>query len=185
MTQHYRLLGLSGSLRRDAYSTTVLKTLAEAVGARASVTIADIGALPHYNHDLDTSQPPESVALLRRQIGEADGLLVVSPEYNHGMPGLLKNAIDWASRPAFASTLIGKPVMAVTVSPAFTGGVRAHYQLRETFAACLARPVAAAEVVIGLANTKIADGWLADEASLSFALNGIEALYREIDLLRE
>jgi chromate reductase, NAD(P)H dehydrogenase (quinone) len=184
MTSPYRLLGLSGSLRRGAYSTAVLETLSDAVAPRAATVFADIGTLPHYDQDLDGADAPAPVALLRRQIGEADGLVVVSSEFNHGIPGVLKNAIDWASRPAFASTLIGKPVLIVTSSPAFTGGVRAQARLRETFAATLSRPVVTAEVVIGQVHHKIADGRLIDQISIDFALRAYDALFREIDLLR-
>ena len=179
----HRLLGISGSLRRNGYSTAILETLASEVAARATTTFADIGSLPHYDQDLDVGEGPASVALLRRQIAEADGLVVVSSEFNYGMPGVLKNAIDWASRPAFASPLKGKPVLIVTSSPAFTGGVRAQAGLRETFAATLARPIATAEVVIGQVHTKIVDGRLVDRPSIDWALKAFDGLFREIELL--
>lgn len=183
MTSSHRLLGISGSLRRGAYSTAILETLSDAVVQRATTTFADIGALPHYDQDLDGTEPPAAVALLRRQIGEADGLVVVSSEFNHGIPGVLKNAIDWASRPAFASSLKGKPVLIVTSSPAFTGGVRAQAQLREALVSALARPVVAAEVVIGQVHHKIAEGRLIDQISIDFALGAYDALFAEIALL--
>jgi chromate reductase len=179
----HRLLGISGSLRHDAFSTVILKTLADEVAAFATTDVADIGSLPHYDQDLDTADAPTAVVRLRRQIAEADGLVVVSSEFNHGIPGVLKNALDWASRPAFASPLKGKPVLIVTSSPAFTGGVRAQAQLRETFAATLSRPIATAEVVIGQVHTKIADGRLVDRPSIDFALKAFDGLFEEIELL--
>ncbi|TBW41276.1 NADPH-dependent oxidoreductase [Siculibacillus lacustris] len=184
MPSKFRLLGLSGSLRRGSYSTAVLETLSAAVTARADTTVFDIGTLPHYDQDRDGAVPPETVVELRRRITEVDGLVVVSPEFNYGIPGVLKNAIDWASRPAFASPLKGKPVLIVTCSPAFTGGVRAQSQLRETFAATLSRQVASPEVVIGQVRDKIVDGRLIDRAALNFSLGAYEALFADIAAIR-
>ncbi|NLH79859.1 MAG: NAD(P)H-dependent oxidoreductase [Phyllobacteriaceae bacterium] len=184
MSSTLRLLGISGSLRRGSFSTAVLETLAAEIATTATTEFADIGALPHYDQDLDGAASPDAVVTLRRQIDAADGLIVVSSEFNHGMPGVLKNAIDWASRPAFASPLKNKPVLIVTSSPAFTGGVRTQQQLRETFASTLARPVLTPEVVIGQVHTKIADGRLVDRASIDFAVTACRALFAEIELLR-
>lgn len=184
MPSPVRLLGLSGSLRRGSHSTAVLDTLAASLDGRAATTRFDIGALPHYDQDLDGAAAPPSVVDLRRRIEEADGVLVVSPEFNYGIPGVLKNAIDWASRPAFASPLKGKPVLIVTCSPAFTGGVRAQSQLRETFAATLSRVAVGPEVVIPRVQDKIVDGRLVDAATLDFALAACETLFAEIALGR-
>jgi chromate reductase len=96
------------------------------------------------------------------------------------MPGVLKNALDWASRPAFRSPLVGKPALIATASPAFTGGVRAQAQLRETLAATLSRVVPAPEIVIGSVHEKVRDGRLVDEAALRFALDGLGVLVAEI-----
>ena len=174
-----RLLGISGSLRADAYSTAVLRALATAE-PRVTFDYGDIGALPHFNQDQYVEPLPPAVARLRRQIADADGLVVVSPEYNHGIPGVLKNAIDWLSRPHNGSPLRGKPVLIVTASHAFTGGVRAQYQIREALVAVLARPVATPELVIGQVNTKVVDGRFDDATTLSFARTGFDALHEEI-----
>lgn len=180
----YRLLGLSGSLRAASHSTATLATFAEAVADRADLTMADIGTLPLYNQDLDIEPRPAPVAALRDAIAAADGLVVVSTEYNHGTPGVLKNAIDWASRPAFRSPLKGKPVLIATCSMAFTGGVRAQYQIREAFASTLSRTALTPEIVIGTVHTKISDGRLTDAAVIDHALGGFEALYAEIERMR-
>src|SRR5439155_26981644 len=92
-----------------------------------------------YNEDHDGEQAPEAVRALRSAIVASGGVLIVSPEYNHGMSGVLKNALDWASRPYGHSALKGKPVLTITTSPAFTGGVRAHQQMNETLASIPAR----------------------------------------------
>ena len=107
--------------------------------------------------------------------------MIASPEYNHGIPGVLKNALDWASRPHNGSPLREKPVLIVTASPAFTGGVRAQYQIRETLVSALARPVNTPEIVVGLVGTKIVDGRFEDAATLAFAAVAFKAMFGQID----
>jgi chromate reductase len=178
-TKTVKLFGLSGSLRKESYSTAILKTLAEAVSAEATVTFGDIGSLPHYNQDDDGDHPPEPVAAMRRNVSESAGLVIVSPEYNHGVPGVLKNTIDWLSRPASKSALVGKPVLIVTSSPAFTGGVRSQAQLRESLISAMARPLIANEVVIASVHGKILNGRLKDQASIDFAMKALRQLIEE------
>src|SRR6266404_3346959 len=160
-----RLLGISGSLRTGAYSTAVLVAFKEATAAQADWDHADIGALPLFNQDLYADPLPRAVAEFRAQIAAADGIVIVSPEYNHGVPGVLKNALDWASRPHNGSPLRNKPVLIATNSHAFTGGVRAQYQIRETLVSALARPVNTPEIVVGLVTSKIVDGRFEDPAT--------------------
>jgi chromate reductase len=119
---------------------------------------------------------PASVPPLKHAIAAADGSAIISPEYNHGLSGVLKNALGWASRLG----LRGKPVSMMTTSPAFTGGVRAQAQPRETLLSTLARVVARPEIVIGSVHEKITERRLADEASRRFALAGIDDPVREI-----
>jgi chromate reductase len=184
MISGYRLLGLSGSLRTQAYSTAVMAALAAASAEKADYEYADIGTLPHFNQDLYVAPLPGAVQYFRDQIAAADGLVISSPEYNHGIPGVLKNALDWASRPHNGSPLRGKPVLIVTSSPAFTGGARAQYQIRETVISALARPVATPEIVVGGVNMKIIDGRLEDPSTIAFAMNGFAAMFAEIDRTR-
>jgi len=174
-----RLLGISGSLRQGAFSTAVLRGLAEALGPRAELTIHPLDAVPLYNQDLDTALAPAGVAALRAAIGEADGVIIVSPEFNYGLPGVLKNALDWASRPYGTATLIGKPVLTVTESPAFTGGARAHAPLNDVLLAIGARVLARPQAVIGSVHEKVTDGRLTDAAALEFLIAGVEDLLRE------
>lgn len=175
-----RLLGISGSLRAQAYSTAVLRALADAMLPEAEFDYADIGALPHFNQDLYAEPLPAAVARLRDQIAASNGIVISSPEYNHGIPGTLKNAIDWASRPHNGSPFKGKPVLIVTSSHAFTGGVRAQYQIREALVSTLARPVATPEIVIGQVGTKIVDGRFEDAATIAFARDGFAAMFDDI-----
>lgn len=176
----HRLLAISGSLRKQAYSSAVLHALADATAAEAQFFYADIGDLPLFNQDLYVEPLPAGVERFRRQIAAADALVICSPEYNHGIPGVLKNALDWVSRPHNGSPLRDKPVLIVTASPAVTGGVRAQYQIRETLVSALARPVNTPEIVIGQVNTKILDGAFVDAASIAFASAGFGALYAAI-----
>jgi chromate reductase, NAD(P)H dehydrogenase (quinone) len=183
MPSKYRLLGISGSLRAGAFSTAILHAVADATAAQATYDFADIGAVPHFNQDLYVEPLPPSVWRFRSQIAAADGIVILSPEYNHGIPGVLKNALDWASRPHNGSPLRNKPVLIMTSSPAVTGGVRAQYQIRETLVSALARPVSTPEIVIGLVANKMVDGRFHDPAVIDFALNGFAKLFEEIATL--
>ena len=183
MTQ-LRLLGLSGSLRRASNSTAVLRGLQDALAPKARLDIFSLHGLPLYNEDEDGEHAPESVRALRSAIETTDGVIMVSPEYNHGMSGVLKNSLDWASRPYGRSVLRGKPVLTMTASPAFTGGVRAQHQMNETLASIPARPVLRPQIVIGGVHEKVSDGRLVDEATLRFALAGVDDLLEEIRAAR-
>jgi chromate reductase len=180
----FRLLGLSGSLRRSSYSTAVLRGLRDSLAQRAALEIFPLHGLPLYNEDDDAEHAPEPVRALRSAIAASDGVIMISPEYNHGMSGVLKNALDWASRPHGRSVLSRKPALTMTASPAFTGGVRAQQQMNETLAAIPARPVLRPQIVIGGVHEKVRDGRLVDEAGLSFALAGIDDLFEEIRAVR-
>lgn len=176
----YRLLGISGSLRTRSFSMALLEALAVTSAPQATYDYADIGALPHFDQDLYVEPLPGSVEHFRDQVFRSDGLVISSPEYNHGIPGVLKNALDWASRPHNGSPLRNKPVLIVTSSAAFTGGVRAQYQIRETLVSALARPVNTPEIVVGEIGRKIVDGRFDDTATIEFARNGLAAMFDDI-----
>lgn len=177
-------LGLSGSLRREANCTAVLRTLQEQLAPKIDLKIFDLRTIPPYDQDEDGERAPETVRALKAAIAESDGVVLISPEYNYGMSGVLKNALDWASRPAYNSVLKHKPVAIMTASPSFVGGARAQVQLRQTLAATLSRVAVGPEVVIASAGEKIRDGRLVDEASLRFAINLVEALLHEVQAAR-
>jgi chromate reductase len=174
------LLGISGSLRRASFNTAILSSLAEALGDKAELRVFPLNAVPLYDQDADTDTPPEAVAALRAAIGEADGIVIASPEYNHGMSGVLKNALDWASRPYGKATLTGKPVFTLSTSPGAVGGARSQAQLNETRASIGARTLLRPQSVIGAVHEKIADGRLTDASTLDFLLGGVDDLLREI-----
>ncbi|CAN5196110.1 NADPH-dependent FMN reductase [soil metagenome] len=174
------ILALSGSLRKESYNTAILVSLGEAVADKATLTVFPLNDIPLYNQDLDTDTPPAAVTAFRDAIRETDGLVIASPEYNYGMSGVLKNALDWASRPYGKSAMTGKPVLTLSSSPAFTGGARAQGQLNEILIAMSSELVLRPQTVIAAAHQKITDGKLTDEQTLTFLSAGIDDLIRNI-----
>jgi chromate reductase len=175
-----RLAGISGSLRRNSNNTAILQTLQERLEADVELSLLPLDSLPLYNSDLEGAELPAAVAEFKAAVQAADGLVLCSPEYNFGTSGVLKNALDWASRPANASPLKGKPVLIMSSSPAFTGGLRAQAQLREAFASTLSRVVVHPPVVIAGVHEKVKEGRLVDESNIKFALDAIAALVGDI-----
>ena len=166
MSQTLRITGLVGSLRAASYSRAVLETIAEMLPDETKFEAIDIGSLPHYNEDLEKDALPDPVACGREMVAASDAVLIVTPEFNHGIPGVPKNTLDWLSRPAFDSCLIDKPVLFVTLSPGALGGVRAQHQLRETLASMLCRLTPLPEIVITHIGGKIAQDRLVDAPTL-------------------
>ncbi len=179
-----RLIGMSGSLRTGSYSNAVLETLRERFAGRADIEVYDLAPIPLYNQDFEGDKRPPIVKKLLADIGEADGLVLCAPEFNHSIPGVLKNAIDWASRPAFQSVLAYKHVAIMATSRGPLGGARCLEHLRVALDSCLSRIALAREVLITACDTKIKDGRLVDETSLGFACGAVEALLNEIRLWR-
>lgn len=177
-----RLIGMSGSLRTGSYSNAVIETLSEKFADRAALRLYDLAPIPAYNQDFEGEKRPPVVKTMLADIEAADGLVLCAPEFNHSIPGVLKNAIDWASRPAFASVLAYKPVAIMATSRGPLGGARCLEHMKVALDSCLSRVVLAREVVISACETKIRDGRLVDETSLGFAGAAIEALLREIAL---
>ena len=148
-----RVLGISGSLRRDSHNTTLLRAageIAEEHGAEFEV-FDGLKAIPPYDEDDDVGIGPPAVASLRRAIAGADALLFATPEYNSSIPGALKNAIDWASRPVATNPLRNKPVAVIGASTGMFGAVWAQAELRKVLGATGAR-VAEVELAVGHAH---------------------------------
>lgn len=175
-----RLLAISGSIRRASHCTAVLRSLQPLLPPEATLELFPLDEIPLYNADLDGDQPPTAVAQLKDAIKRADGLVVCSPEYNYGIPGVLKNAIDWASRPGFASPLKGKPALIMTASPGTVGGVRAQAQIRDALTATLARPLVRQHIAIASVATRVQDGQLVDKPTLDIIQAGLQELIEEI-----
>ncbi len=123
-----KVLFISGSLRKDSYNTRLLQAFEAALPEGVQ---SDWGSLEHplYNEDLEKTDFPASVTALKEQIAAADSLIIATPEYNRGVPGVLKNTLDWVSRPYGNNSLTGKPVLIVSASPGSLGGALAHHQL--------------------------------------------------------
>ncbi len=162
------ILGISGSLRRASFNTATLRAMAELAPAGSRLEVADISDVPLYNGDLDGETKPPAVARISAQIATADGLMLVTPEYNYSVSGVLKNAIDWFSRPAFASVLKGKPTAIASASMAVTGGARAQQHLKVILAGTLTPLFLHGEVTIGAVHTRFNDGHLIDEGTRKF-----------------
>ena len=170
--------GIAGSLRRGSYNRALLRTAVELAPAGMEVRIFDrLGEIPLFDEDVEAAGDPEPVAALKRAIGEADALLVATPEYNHGVPGVLKNAIDWASRPPRGSVLAGKPAAILGASPGVTGTARAQTQLRQSFVFTGTRALLQPEILVYRAHQKFDDeGRLTDEKTREFVGRLLEEL---------
>jgi len=175
-----RIVGISGSLRKASFSTSILKLLAERAAPAIQIQVVTLESIPLYNEDLDTKPGIPAVADLKRIITESDGVLITTPEYNHGVPGVLKNALDWLSRPVFESCFVKKPVSIFSSSLAFTGGVRAQYQLREALISMHAHLVMGPEVVLAGIHTKLAEDAYQDEKGLEVMLRSLNRLRNEV-----
>lgn len=158
-----RILGISGSLRRDSYNTRLLRAAAELLPHDAELTVWEgLKDVPPYDEDDDVDPAPAAVAALRDALAGADAVLFATPEYNSSIPGHLKNAIDWASRPIATNVLRNKPVAVVGASTGAFGAVWAQAELRKVLAATGAR-VIEAECGIGHAHTRLVEDTLPDE----------------------
>lgn len=126
-----KVLGFAGSLRRASFNRGLIRAAAELAPAGVTLEVFDLAGIPLYNQDVEDAGEPPAVAAFKRAIAAADALLVATPEYNHGMPGVLKNALDWASRPRATSPLRDKPMAVLGASPGRGSTARAQAQLRE------------------------------------------------------
>lgn len=151
-----RILGLSGSLRRDSYNTRLLAGARSLLPSGVELVLFDqLGAIPPYSEDDEQQSPPDAVAALSAAIAGADALLISTPEYNGSIPGALKNALDWVSRPIATTPLRGKPAAVVGASTGLFGAVWAQAELRKVLATIGARvvdrelPVAQADESLG------------------------------------
>ena len=172
-----KVLGISGSLRSDSHNTALLRTAAELLPGNVELELWDgLKAVPPYDEDDDVEPAPAAVADLRDAIAGADAILFATPEYNQSMPGQLKNALDWASRPFATNSLRNKPVAVVGASKGAFGAVWAQAELRKVLAATGAR-VVDADVAVGHAHERFGpDGRLADESLREQLAEVVEAL---------
>jgi chromate reductase len=174
------VLGIAGSLRRDSLNRALLRAAEEVAPPGVSIRIWDgLGGIPPYDGDVEAKGIPAPVADLKGEIDRAGALLLVTPEYNHSVPGVLKNALDWASRPGGRSSLRGKVVAVAGASPGAMGTVRAQADLRRILTAMGGIVVPSPEVLVSLAPQKQdGSGNFTDEARRKFLGKLLEELQR-------
>ena len=165
MSETISILGIAGSLRRASYNRWALRAAQKLAPRGVAIEIFELDGIPPYNQDYE-KEPPPKVADLKARIRAADAVLLVTPEYNYSIPGVLKNAIDWASRPYGDSAWNGKPVAVMGASVGALGTARAQYHLRQCFVFLNMDAVNQPEVMIANATQRFdAQGNLTDETS--------------------
>ncbi len=167
-TATVRIVGIAGSLRRGSLNAAALRAAQELAPAGMAIEIFDIAPIPPYNEDVRAQGFPAPAEDLRTRIKAADGLLFVTPEYNYSVPGVLKNAIDWASRPP-EQPFDNKPIAIMGASGGILGTARAQYHLRQCFIFLNGLVMNRPEVMIGAAGQKFdASGTLTDAPTRDF-----------------
>jgi chromate reductase len=163
MDRELVILGFAGSLRQGSYNRALLRAAAELIPEEARLDIFDLEGIPPFNQDFEAS-PPDKVKDFKGKIRAADALLIITPEYNYSVPGVLKNAMDWASRPYGDNAFKGKPVAIMSASIGGMGGARAQYHLRQSFVFLDMHAINTPEVFVTFASQKFdKDGRLLDE----------------------
>lgn len=177
-----RVLALSGSLRRESFNTALARAAGEVAPPHVEIELYEgLGDLPHYDADIDVGDGPDAVADLRAHILAADALLFATPEYNGSIPGVLKNAVDWASRPARQGALQGKPAFVIGTSTGAYGALWAQAELRKSLGIAGARVLEEGLAVPKARESFDADGRLVDP----FARARLAELLAELTLVAE
>ncbi|MFC1892745.1 NADPH-dependent FMN reductase [Chloroflexota bacterium] len=176
MNKNVNILGFAGSLRKGSYNRALLRASLELLPPDTKLEIFDLEGIPPFNQDLESSIP-EEVKEFKRKIRLADAILISTPEHNYSIPGVLKNAIDWASRPYGDNSFERKPVAIMSASTGMLGGSRAQYHLRQVFVFLDMYPLNKPEVLVTFAAQKIDDkGRLTDEKTKEFIAKLLESL---------
>jgi chromate reductase len=184
MADPIKILGIAGSLRKTSYNRGALRAAQSLCPEGARIEVFELDGIPGFNQDEEKS-PPRQVVELKSRIRAADALLLVTPEYNYGLPGVLKNAIDWASRPYGDNAWDGKPVAIMSAALSMGGGVRAQYQLRQSFVFLNMDAVVQPEVAIGNAPERFDEqGNLKDEKSKKLIAQLLQNLVRKVRLVK-
>lgn len=176
MNNQIRILGIAGSLRQQSYNRGALRAATELVPEEATIEIFELDGIPVYNQD-EEQNPHEKVIEFKRKIREADAVLFVTPEYNYSIPGVLKNAIDWASRPYGDNSFDGKPAAIMGASVGAIATARAQYDLRKMMVFLNMFPINQPEVMIGNAAERFDEnGNLTDEKTRDIIRQQLENL---------
>jgi chromate reductase len=165
MEKKIAILGFAGSLRKNSYNKALLRAAMELMPKDATLEIFNLEGIPPFNQDFET-QPPDKVKEFKTKIRAADAILIATPEYNYSIPGVLKNAIDWASRPYGDNSFEDKPVAIMSASIGMFGGARAQYHLRQVFVFLDMHSLNRPEVCVPFATDKIDEkGRVTDETT--------------------
>jgi chromate reductase, NAD(P)H dehydrogenase (quinone) len=183
--ENFNILGIVGSLREKSYNKGLMRAAGEQLPEGANLTVADISGLPLFNEDLEKS-PPDSVIRLKEQVASADAILFATPEYNYSVPGVLKNAIDWASRPYGQNSFNGKPVAVMGASIGQIGTARAQYHLRQMFVFLNMHAVNQPEIMLSFASESCdADGNVQNEKTKELIGQLLQALREHAGLFNK
>jgi chromate reductase len=185
MDKKVHILAFAGSLRKQSYNRSLLSAATEMVPEDAILEVFDLEGIPPFNQDLE-HQPPEKVREFKAKIRAADAILIATPEYNYSIPGVLKNAIDWASRPYGDNAFDSKPVAVMGASVGMLGTARAQYDLRRSFVFLNMFPLNQPEVMVPFAQDKVnSNGRVTDEKTrkkIKELLQSLAAWTRRIKL---
>ncbi len=185
MIEPFRILGFVGSLRKGSYNKALMRAASELLPENVQLEVFDLSGIPSFNQD-EERQPPPVVREFKAKIRGADAILIASPEYNYSIPGVLKNAIDWASRPYGDNAFEGKPVAVMSASTGMLGGARAQYHLRQSFVFLNMHPVNRPEVMLAFAKDNVdANGNVTNEVTRKLVGELIESLVRWAQRLKE
>jgi len=177
-----KLVGLVGSLRAESLNGMLMRAALTRLPRGTELDVlGDLDQLPFYNQDVE-HEPHHVVDRLREHVDEADGVLIATPEYNYGVPGVLKNAVDWLSRPMGRAALKSKPVAVMGASPSNFGSVRAQLALRQNLLGADARPMAKPEYILSRAKSAFdIDGEMVDDTSSDLLIKFLEAFSAQIE----
>jgi chromate reductase len=185
MEEPVKILGFVGSLRKGSYNKVLMRAALELLPKDATLEVFNLEGIPPFNQESER-QPPQVVKEFKAKIKKADALLIASPEYNYSIPGVLKNAIDWASRPYGDNAFEDKPVAIMSASTGRLGGARAQYHLRQSFIFLNMHSLNRPEVMMPFAQEHVDEnGNLADETTRQLIRQLLEALVQWTRKLNE
>lgn len=179
--ENIQLVGLVGSVRERSYNGMLLEAVRELLPDAVTLEVLPIAQLPFYDQDVDLVAPPSLVERMREQVRNADGLVVATPEYNYTISGVLKNAIEWLSRPTGASVILGKPVMLMGATTGMWGTIRAQMALRQIFISTNNPVLNRPEVLVAQAQNKFdVEGRLTDPLTLTILQQSLDSFLSQL-----
>jgi chromate reductase len=178
MAKEVKILGFVGSLRKGSYNKALMRAAGELLPENAELEVFNLADFPLFNQDFE-NKPPQVARKFKEKIRKADAILIATPEYNYSIPGVLKNAIDWASRPHGDNAFEGKPVAIMSASIGRLGGARAQYHLRQSFIFLNMHPINHPEVMMPFAKDSVdVDGNVTNEETRTLIRELLEALVK-------